>query len=137
MTMTNGTLAKQYNIDWDAIISDIEEGEKTGTIDFQQFMSACVNRKKLKNKEDVKVAFRILDNDNDGKISLQDLDDIFCSYGGAKITSSIWEQLLNEADRNCDGVVSENEFTQAMHSMIAKSLSQIKMPMNKQKQIIQ
>jgi len=81
-------------------------------------MSACVDRKKLKNKEDVKVAFKLLDADNDGKISLNDLDDIFCSYGGAKMTSQIWTQLLKEADHNQDGVVSENEFTNAMHTMI-------------------
>jgi len=51
-------------------VSDIGEGGGTGVIDFQQFMSACVNRKELKNKEDVKVAFKILDADQDGKISL-------------------------------------------------------------------
>jgi len=56
---------------------------------------------------------------------LSDLDDIFCSYGGAKITSTIWQELLNEADKNCDGVVSEHEFSLAMQSMIQKSLSQI------------
>lgn len=28
--MTSGSLAKQYNIDWDHIISDIEEGEEMG-----------------------------------------------------------------------------------------------------------
>jgi Ca2+-binding EF-hand superfamily protein len=88
---TQGKIPKSYNIDWDAIISDIEEGGGKGHIDFQQFMSACVNRKKLKNKADVKAAFSILDADNDGKISLNDLDDIFCSYGGAKITSTIWK----------------------------------------------
>lgn len=63
VAMTSGKLSKSYNIDWDAIISDIEEGSGKGKIDFQQFMSACVNRKKLKNKEDVKVAFKILDAD--------------------------------------------------------------------------
>ena len=70
--MVSGNLSKQYNIDWDAIISDIEEGGtlNKGQIDFQQFMSVCVNRKKLKNKEDVAIAFKILDADQDGKISL-------------------------------------------------------------------
>ena len=123
MTMTNGNLSKQYNIDWEAIVSDIGEGGKGGKIDFQHFMSACVDRKKLKNKEDVKIAFKLMDADNDGKISLIDLDDIFCSYGGAKITSTIWAQLLNEADQGGDGAISENEFTNAMHTMIQKSLS--------------
>jgi len=34
MTMTNGNLSKQYNIDWEAIVSDIGEGGKGGKIDF-------------------------------------------------------------------------------------------------------
>lgn len=34
MAMTNSKLTKQYNIDWDAIISDIEEGTGNKRIDF-------------------------------------------------------------------------------------------------------
>jgi len=66
-------------------------------------MSACIDRKKLQNKKDVKTAFKLLDTNQDGQISLEDLDDIFCSYGGAKITSTVWNQLLKEADHNKDG----------------------------------
>lgn len=67
-TMIHGNL-KDYDIKWDEIISDIDQtGDKV--IDFQQFMSACVNRKQLSNKENVKIAFKILDADNDGKISI-------------------------------------------------------------------
>ena len=85
-------------------------------------MSACINRKALKNKEDVRVAFKILDVNKDGKISLEDFDELFCSYGGAKMDNDVWEQLLKEADYNGDGVVSEDEFTEAMCNMIRKSL---------------
>ena len=42
--------------------------------------------------------------------------------------SHIWQQLLSEADRDLDGVISENEFTQAMQSMIQKRVSQIQIP---------
>ena len=34
----------------------------------------------------------------------------------------IWKELLKEADRNGDGAVSEGEFTEAMCTMIRKSL---------------
>ena len=37
--------------------------------------------------------------------------------------NEVWEQLLSEADKNCDGVVSENEFTEAMCNMIRRSLA--------------
>ena len=38
------------------------------------------------------------------------------------MNTEIWEQLLVEADKNGDGVVSENEFAEAMCEMIRKSL---------------
>ena len=63
-----------------------------------------------------------MDSNGDGKISRDDLDSIFCSYGGAKINSDIWDQLLVEADKNGDGVVSENEFSEAMSEIIRRSL---------------
>lgn len=39
----------------------------------------------------------------------------------------VWKQLLQEADRNCDGTVSEGEFTAAMCTMIKKGLSTIRL----------
>lgn len=77
----------------------------------------------LSNKQDVKIAFRILDTNKDGTISLEDFDDLFNSYGGAKMDNEIWTSLLAEADKNGDGVVSFDEFSQSMGDMIRKSLS--------------
>ena len=34
----------------------------------------------------------------------------------------MWDELLLEADRNGDGMVSENEFADAMSNIIRKSL---------------
>jgi Ca2+-binding EF-hand superfamily protein len=110
-----------YNIDWDKIIEDCDQNGD-GVIDFQEFMTACINRKALNNKTDVKIAFQILDVNKDGKISIEDFDELFCSYGGAKMDTDIWEQLLAEADKNGDGAVSEDEFTEAMCNMIRASL---------------
>ena len=77
------------------------------------------------DRDDVKIAFNILDAGGDGQISIQDFNDIFCSYGGAKMNKNVWKQLLSEADKNCDGTVSEGEFTEAMKTMIKKGLSTI------------
>ena len=71
----------------------------------------------------VKSLFDSIDSNKDGKISLEDFDELFCSYGGAKMDSEIWHELLKEADKNGDGVVSENEFTEAMCNIIRKSLA--------------
>jgi calcium-dependent protein kinase len=65
-TMTHSDLK---NNDWGKIIAECDHSG-TGVIDFQEFITACINRKKLTNKEEVKTAFKILDYNGDGKISL-------------------------------------------------------------------
>ena len=70
----------------------------------------------------MKIAFQILDYNNDGKISIEDFNDIFCSYTGQKMNSDVWNELLKEADHNNDGVISEGEFSDAMCNIIRKSL---------------
>ena len=70
----------------------------------------------------MKTAFKILDVNGDGRISLEDFNDLFCSYGGMRLNTELWDMLLREADMNHDGAVSEGEFTEAMCNIIRKSL---------------
>jgi len=86
----------------------------------------------LSNKKDVKIAFKILDTNGDGKISLEDFDDLFNSYGGAKMDSDVWQNLLLEADKNGDGVVSFDEFSESMGNLLRKSLSKKRRHTSKQ-----
>lgn len=107
--MTHSKLCKSYELDWDDIIHACDYNGD-GVIDFQEFISACIDRKVLSNKSDVKVAFRILDTNKDGTITLEDFDDLFNSYGGSKMDNEVWTNLLAEADKNGDGKVSFEEF---------------------------
>ena len=68
-------------------------------------MSACIDRKVLNNKDDIKTAFKLLDTNKDGTITAEDFDDLFNSYGGAKMDDDLWSCLLEEADKNGDGVI--------------------------------
>lgn len=98
----------------------------SGEIDFQEFIAAAVNRKLLTNQTEVKKAFDMLDCNGDGKITVEDFNDLFCSYAGAKMDSAVWEQLLSEADANGNGVVSEDEFAAAMNNIIRNSIKHVK-----------
>ena len=59
--MTHSQL-KGVPVDWGRIIAECDQSGD-GSIDFQEFISACINRKRLRDAEEVKKAFRILDND--------------------------------------------------------------------------
>lgn len=82
--MTHNSLNTYYDIDWKTIIEECDQ-TGDGKIDFQEFMSACINRRAITNRDEINIAFQILDTNKDGQISLEDLNDLFCSYGGNRI----------------------------------------------------
>ena len=63
-----------------------------------------------------------MDTNGDGHISLDDFDDLFNSYGGARMDQNLWENLLMEADKNGDGIVVFEEFQVAMGNILRKTL---------------
>ena len=119
--MTSSRLTQNFDMDWDQIIEECDFNND-GVIDFQEFMSACIDRQVLEKEEDLKIAFRLLDTNKDGVISLDDFEDLFNSYGGAKMDAEIWNNLLYEADKNHDGVVSFSEFKDSMTNLLKKGL---------------
>ena len=119
--MTSTKLVDRYDLDWDAILDECDTN-RDGVIDFEEFIGACIDKKVLSSTEDLHKAFNLLDTNHDGVISLDDFDDLFSSYGGAKMDQELWHDLLMEADRNDDGKVSFDEFREAMGYLLTKNL---------------
>lgn len=80
-------------------------------IDFQEFISACLDRKALVHKEDLVKAFQIIDHDKDGQVSREDFQQLFRGKTGTQLDESMWDQLLREADKNGDGTIGYEEFS--------------------------
>jgi calcium-dependent protein kinase len=98
--------------DWNLVIKSCDMNGN-GVIDFQEFISACLNRKALVNNTEIRKAFQIIDANKDGQVSKQDFEQVFNShkkYGGKNMDGQLWEELLEEADKNGDGVISFDDF---------------------------
>ena len=54
--MAYSSLNELYDIDWDTIIEECDQ-TGDGVLDFQEFISACINRKGITNEQDIKIAF--------------------------------------------------------------------------------
>mgnify|MGYP000926041403 CR=1 FL=1 len=72
---------QKIDINWDQVIENCDTNGD-GVIDYEEFLSACIDRKVLQNSKDIKTAFKILDRNGDGEISIDDFDELYNSNGG-------------------------------------------------------
>jgi len=101
-------------------MTDIMNGidsDGSGEIDYSEFLAASLDKRHYTLDSAVREAFNFFDKNNDGKISRDELrevfkdDDLKTAVGGA----SNLEKLLQEVDKNGDGEIDFEEFMQMMH----------------------
>ena len=90
--------------------------DNNGVIDYNEFLTATMDRDKLTSKKNLEITFKNFDKDNSGKISLNEIKSIF---NNPKIKDdNVFESLLLEADDNNDGEISLEEFKTIMMKFI-------------------
>ena len=82
--------------------------DKNGTIDYNEFLSATIDKDKLASKTNLEFAFNVFDKDGSGKINLNEIKSIF-NNSNVK-DDKIFQSMLSEADDNHDGEISMEEF---------------------------
>lgn len=84
--------------------------DKSGTIDYNEFVLAAINKQKLLNKEKLEATFKMFDKDGSGSIS----GDEIRSALGKTVDSKVLNEMIKEVDTNGDGGLSLVEFKEMM-----------------------
>jgi len=78
---------------------------------YDEFLSSMISSKKVVTEDRLKMAFKMFDKDNSGKLSVKEIKTIF---GG---TEKQWKKVIDEIDLNNDGEVDYDEFKIMMVNM--------------------
>ncbi|KAM4841103.1 centrin-1 [Thomomys bottae] len=95
------------------MISEVDK-EGTGKISFNDFLAVMTQKMAEKDtKEEILKAFRLFDDDETGKISFKNLKRV-ANELGENLTDEELQEMIDEADRDGDGEVNEEEFLKVM-----------------------
>jgi calcium-dependent protein kinase len=83
-----------------------------GSIDYNEFLTATINREKIMSQKNLELAFQAFDKDGSGKIST---DEIMQIFNNTELKDkAVFDKMINEADENGDGEISYEEFKDLM-----------------------
>jgi Ca2+-binding EF-hand superfamily protein len=95
------------------LISQIDT-DKSGTVNFSEFLSMMRTKMSQRDsREEILKAFRLFDDDETGKISFRNLKRVAMELGET-ISDEELQEMIDEADRDGDGEVSQDEFIRIM-----------------------
>ncbi|KAF8024496.1 hypothetical protein BT93_F1618 [Corymbia citriodora subsp. variegata] len=86
----------------------------SGTIEFGEFLNLMARKiKETETEEELKEAFKVIDKDQDGYISPNELKRVMIKLG-EKLTEEELEEMMREADLDGDGQINYEEFIRMM-----------------------
>ena len=84
--------------------------DKSGTIDYNEFVLATINKQKLLNKEKLEATFKMFDKDGSGTITADEIKSVL----GKAVDKKLLDEMVKEVDENGDGEISLVEFKEMM-----------------------
>ena len=72
----------------------------------------------LLSQQNLQIAFKMFDQDGNGTLSMDELKSVFASGSASGQTESVWQQIIDSADTNKDGVIDYSEFEAAMMDVL-------------------
>ena len=98
----------------DKIFGNIDY-DNNGTISFDEFVKAAIDKKKLLTEEKLKAAFALFDRNGDGDIEAKELKEVIGDDNNNE--DNIWDQMIKEVDLDGNGVIDFDEFKEMMKKL--------------------
>ena len=100
----------------DKIFSKIDY-DNNGTISFDEFVKAAIDKQKLLTEEKLKAAFGLFDMNGDGDIEAKELQEVMGE--NIDIEDNVWKKMIEEVDLDGNGVIDFEEFKVMMKKLVA------------------
>ena len=95
------------------MIAEIDR-DGSGTVDFNEFLAMMTTKMgERDSREEILKAFRLFDDDETGKISFRNLKRV-ANELGEKMSDEELQEMIDEADRDGDGEINQDEFFRIM-----------------------
>lgn len=95
------------------MIAEIDKDESE-PIDLNEFIDLMTGKMNSRDpREEIRKIFQLFDDDNTGKISFRNLKRV-CTEVGETLTDEEMQEMIDEADRDGDGFINEEEFFRVM-----------------------
>jgi len=98
-------------------LMNIVDMDCNGFIEYQEFIAATYDKKKILTEFNLRKAFDMFDKDKSGKISSDELKNVLGR--GNEENELVWERIISEVDSDRDGEISYEEFKTMMYNLIS------------------
>ena len=89
------------------------DSDNNGYIEFEEFLRACIDKKELLKEEYLKYAYKFMDKENKGNLTVQDVNNLFCE-GSNKLFEIAISKDISDVDEDGDGNINFQEFKKLM-----------------------
>lgn len=90
--------------------------DKSGFIEFEEFVRATISKKQLLNESNLNFAFKLFDKDGSGGITPNELKALLGIT--SKYSDKVWNEVINQIEHNKENEVTFKEFQNMMNKLI-------------------